>query len=163
MEKTLPEAAFVDRTVWEVLDASALWVLVGKSTLNARAIGVSEDSVTVLHAVAPCARVHRAVPPLARPEASHAPHLPLTFVLPSLFLADEHALTSLIAVHVQTIVKVTIGKLSDSVTVRDVTIEVAIVELSFRKGVLTQAFHLAHDPVAFVRLLEAHHLLTLTA
>ena len=119
--------------------------------------------MAVLDAVAPRARVHRAVSPLARPEASHAAHLPLAFVLPALFLADEHAMASLIAVHVLAIIEVSVRKFSDSMPVRNVAGKVAIVELSLREGVLAKAFHLSHDPVALVRLLKAHHLLSLRA
>jgi len=111
--------------------------------------------VALLDAVSPRACVHRAIAPLTGAVARHAPHLPLTLVLPALLLADKHAVASLIPVRVRTIVQIAIRELPDPVTVRNVIVEVAIIELAFGEGILAEAFHLAHNPIALVRLLEA--------
>ena len=110
--------------------------------------------MAILCTVDPTALVHSAVSPLASARAGHSTHLPLAIVLPALLLTNEHAYTRLIAVHVVAIIEVTISKLSDSMAVRDIVLEVAIIEFAFGKRVLADSFHLASDPITLIHLLE---------
>lgn len=86
--------------------------------------------MAIFSAVPPHSSVHSAVTPLASALASHSPHLPFTLVLPALLLANEHASASLVPIFILTVIQISIGKLSDSVAIRNVVFEVAIVEFA---------------------------------
>lgn len=110
--------------------------------------------MAILRTIDPTALVHRPIAPLASTRAGHSTHLPLAIILPALFLTNEHTYTRLVPIHVISIIEVTIGKLSDSVAVRNIVLKVAVIKLAFGKRVLADALHLAGDPVALICLLE---------
>ena len=63
-------------------------------------------------------------------------------------------MSCLVPIDVVAIVEISVVKLADAMTIRYVVHEVAIVELSLGQRVLSNAFHLAKNPIALVSLLE---------
>ena len=110
--------------------------------------------MTLFGTISPHTRIHGSITPLTVSLARHTPHDPLTLVLPALLLTDEHPLASLIAIDVQTVIQVSIRKLPNTVTVRDIVLEVTIIELALRQGILSETLHLTIAPITLVRLLE---------
>ena len=107
-----------------------------------------------LRTILPRSFVHRAVTPLADALTCHSSLQPLPLILPALLLADEHAVSGLVPIDIVTIVEIPVVKLADAMSIGYVVHEVAVVEFSLGKRVLTDALHLAENPVALVRLLE---------
>ena len=125
-----------------------------ETTFDFRPIGISQDTVAFLRTVLPCSFVHGTISPLADALTCHSSLQPLPFILPPLLLADEHAMSGLVPIDVVTIIEITVVKLADTMSIRYVVHEVTVVEFALGERVLSDAFHLAEKPVAFVSLLE---------
>ena len=108
----------------------------------------------ILDAVPPATLVQGAISPLASAFTSHFTLLPFALVLPALLLAEEHTPASLEAIHVVSLVEVSVLPLADSLAVRVPVREVPDVDLALLQRELSKALHLSADPVANVSLSE---------